>query len=349
MKKILLFSIASLFFLLADAQQNIRIKIIDAGTHYGVENALVILPQKASYLTNSSGEVSIPITSDTGFILISCIGYNSIQTKFEQVKVNTEVMLTPGIVSLQEVVVSSHSLNQSGTISKIDLKLRPVNSAQNFLRTVPGLFTAQHQGGGKAEQIFLRGFDNDHGTDIAVNVDGIPINIVSHAHGQGYNDMHFIIPETVGTIDYGSGPYYTSVGNLNTSGYVKVNTLNALEENSIKVEGGMLNTFRTVGMINHLSKNAATKGQHWFTAGEFLYSDGPFDLPQAFKRKNIFSKFNANLNANHQLTLSAGWFESNWFASGQVPQRAIDDGTITRWGTIDKEKVLQADGISMLC
>ncbi len=326
----------NLFF--AQAQKIIIIKVIDANTQYGVENALVIVPQKASYLTNSSGIANIQIPADTGLVLISCIGFNSIQIKIEHLQANNEVILTPGLVSLQEVIVSSHNLNQTGTISKIDLKLSPVNSSQDFLKTVPGLFTAQHQGGGKAEQIFLRGFDNDHGTDIAVSVDGIPINLVSHAHGQGYNDMHFIIPETVGNIDYASGPYYTSVGNLNTSGYVKVNTLNALQGNSIKVEGGMFNTFRTVGIFNMLSKNEAAKGLHWFTAGEFLYSDGPFDLPQAFKRKNIFSKLNAHLNANNQFSISANLFESNWYASGQVPQRAIDDGTITRWGTVDKEK-----------
>jgi len=87
-------------------------------------------------------------------------------------------------------------------ISNIDLQTNPVNNSQELLRKVPGLFIGQHAGGGKAEQIFLRGFDIDHGTDINISVDGMPVNMVSHAHGQGYADLHFLIPETVEKIDF---------------------------------------------------------------------------------------------------------------------------------------------------
>ena len=98
---------------------------------------------------------------------------------------------------LKEVYIISHSAASIHSFSKIDLNLRPAKSAQEILRIVPGLFIAQHQGGGKAEQIFLRGFDIDHGTDVNISVDGLPVNMVSHAHGQGYADLHFIIPETI--------------------------------------------------------------------------------------------------------------------------------------------------------
>ncbi|HRN45176.1 MAG TPA: Plug domain-containing protein, partial [Flavobacterium sp.] len=104
-------------------------------------------------------------------------------------------------------------------ISKIDLETTPVNSSQEILRKVPGLFIGQHAGGGKAEQIFLRGFDIDHGTDITISVDGMPVNMVSHAHGQGYADLHFIIPETVEKIDFGKGTYYANKGDFATAGY----------------------------------------------------------------------------------------------------------------------------------
>ena len=93
-------------------------------------------------------------------------------------------------------------------------KTNPVNSSQELLRKVPGLFIGQHAGGGKAEQIFLRGFDIDHGTDVVLDVDGMPVNMVSHAHGQGYADLHFLIPETVNKIDFDKGPYYGNKGNL---------------------------------------------------------------------------------------------------------------------------------------
>ena len=100
--------------------------------------------------------------------------------------------------SLTPITISSIKVGtQSASISDIDRSLRPVNTAQDLLRLVPGLFIAQHAGGGKAEQIFLRGFDCDHGTDFNISIDGMPVNMVSHAHGQGYADFHFVIPETV--------------------------------------------------------------------------------------------------------------------------------------------------------
>ena len=105
---------------------------------------------------------------------------------------------------LLEEVTISNSLKYLNTISKIDLEIQPVSNSQDLLRKVPGLFIGQHAGGGKAEQIFLRGFDCDHGTDINVSVDGMPVNMVSHAHGQGYADLHFVIPETVDNIDFNS-------------------------------------------------------------------------------------------------------------------------------------------------
>ena len=99
-------------------------------------------------------------------------------------------------IILHEVVISK-KLNHLNEIAKVDLKVNPVNSSQEVLRSVPGLFIAQHAGGGKAEQMFLRGFDLDHGTDINVSVDGMPVNMVSHAHWQGYADLHFLQPETI--------------------------------------------------------------------------------------------------------------------------------------------------------
>jgi outer membrane cobalamin receptor len=121
--------------------------------------------------------------------------------------------------------------------------------SQEILRKVPGLFIGQHAGGGKAEQIFLRGFDIDHGTDIAISVDGMPVNMVSHAHGQGYADLHFVIPETVEKIDFGKGTYYASKGDFATAGYVTFK-LKKKSREGISIEAGQFNTLRTVGLFN---------------------------------------------------------------------------------------------------
>jgi hypothetical protein len=197
---------------------------------------------------------------------------------------------------------------------------------------VPGLFIAQHAGGGKAEQIFLRGFDIDHGTDIQISVDGLPVNMVSHGHGQGYADLHFVIPELINTIDYGKGPYYTEKGNLNTSGYVSLNTSKTIS-NKLQVEVGQFNSFRALAMANLLDKKNLKENA--YIATEYVYSDGPFESPQNFNRFNFFTKYNNRITENTGITISASAFSSKWNASGQIPQRAIDNKTITRFGAID--------------
>ena len=132
------------------------------------------------------------------------------------------------------------------------MKTAPVNSSQEILRKVPGLFIGQHAGGGKAEQIFLRGFDIDHGTDITIDVDGVPVNMVSHAHGQGYADLHFLIPETIDKIDFGKGPYYADKGNFNTAGYVEFKTKDKIENSVFGLEYGQFNTTRLFLSLIHI-------------------------------------------------------------------------------------------------
>ncbi|WEK21682.1 MAG: TonB-dependent receptor plug domain-containing protein [Candidatus Pedobacter colombiensis] len=234
-------------------------------------------------------------------------------------------------VHLREIIISNSDFRKQ--IMKVDLKMIPVNSAQDLLRKVPGLFIAQHAGGGKAEQIFLRGFDNDHGTDISVMADGIPVNIVSHAHGQGYADLHFLIPETIRDIDFGKGSYYADKGDFNTSGYVNFNTFDKLENNLFKIEGGSFNTIRAVTMINLLNKNSQDK--NFYVASEFNYSDGPFDIKQHFNRINFLAKYNQWIDRKQYLSILGSTFTSGWNASGQIPERAVEQGIISRWGSID--------------
>ena len=214
--------------------------------------------------------------------------------------------------------------------------MKPARSAQDMLRLVPGLFIAQQVGGGKAEQIFLRGFDADHGTDVSVSVDGMPVNLVSHAHGHGWADLHFVIPETIGSYDFGKGSYYTGKGDLTTAGYVSYNTINVLDKSMVKLEGGQFNSGRAVAMINLLSNKAKEKGQSAYIAGEALYTDGPFDYGQNFSRFNLFGKFNSRLGENNKLSVILSTFTSKWRASGEIPDRAEKEGYIQdRFGVID--------------
>ncbi len=233
-------------------------------------------------------------------------------------------------VHLSEVVVRP-KVTSLNVIGAIDLNIAPVKSSQEILQKVPGLFIGQHAGGGKAEQLFLRGFDLDHGTDIAISVDGLPVNMVSHAHGQGYADLHFLIPETLDKIDFGKGPYYASKGNFSTAAYVNFETRKSLKENQITSEIGAFGWNRNLVMLDLLN----TQNNQAYFAAEHTVFDGPFESPQKFSRLNIFGKYTAFSKNGDQLSTSLSHFESSWNASGQIPQRAVDQGIISRFGAID--------------
>lgn len=244
---------------------------------------------------------------------------------------NLEVILEVSTTHLSEVYISPE-LNALNVFTNIDLKTYPVQSSQDLLRKVPGLFIGQHAGGGKAEQMFLRGFDLDHGTDINITVDGMPVNMVSHAHGQGYSDLHFLIPETVNKIDFGKGPYNADKGNFATAGYVNFETKDYLDGSLVQFERGQFNTMRTLAMLDLINKDQ----QSAYVATEYIKTDGPFESPQNFDRINLFGKYTTFLNNNKdKLSLTGSYFTSKWDASGQIPQRAVDNGTINRFGAID--------------
>ncbi|HXS37540.1 MAG TPA: TonB-dependent receptor [Flavipsychrobacter sp.] len=273
-------------------------------------------------------------------IAISFLGYQTIEDEIkieEGVTTEYSLNLMPADVKMSEVTVNAKKDLNLTSISGLDLKLRPVNSTQDLLRLVPGLFTAQHQGGGKAEQIFLRGFDADHGTDVNISVDGMPVNMVSHAHGQGFADTHFIIPETVQEMDYGKGPYQIDKGDFATAGWVGFKLKNSLDNSFVKVEGGSFDYFRTVVGINLLDRKSGNNNQEAYIAGDYGYFRGPFDISENFNRFNLMGKYTNYLSSNKILSLTLSGFQSNWDASGQIPTRAIKEGIVDRFGDLDPE------------
>ena len=281
-----------------------------------------------STATDKFGDFQLSLPTDTARFTISYIGYTTKQIKAVSGAKRMLITLTHGNIDLNEVRISPHLNNASfHTISDIDLNLRPVNSSQDLMRLVPGLFIAQHMGGGKAEQIFIRGFDADHGTDINVAVDGMPVNMVSHIHGQGYADLHFLIPETVATYDFGKGPYYTDHGDLTTAGYLSYATKDALDKSMISLEGGQFNSFRAMAMIDLLGAKAKQNGENAYIAGEYNYTNGPFTYGEHYKRVNLFGKYSKQLDANNKLSISASTFSTSWRASGEIPERAVAAGT----------------------
>ena len=316
------------------AQNTITGKVLDAISRQPQEAVSVSSATNANQktLTDEYGNFSLKCTDPQTGLVVSHIGFKTATINLDG-KTDLKIELQPNAISLEDVKLQSTAITKFNTLAKIDLALNPVKNTQELLRLVPGLFIAQHAGGGKAEQIFLRGFDNDHGTDIQVSVDGLPVNMVSHAHGQGYADTHFIIPETINNIDFGAGPYYTQHGNLNTSGYVAFSTFNNISKSRIQVEAGRFNTFRTLAMIDLLKKNKDK--QSAYIASDFYYTDGATINPQHFNRFNIFGKYNLAITSKTQLTASLSAFKSKWDASGQIPQRSVKDGSIGRFGSLD--------------
>jgi hypothetical protein len=338
MKKISLLFLMLAVYLISKAQTIVTGKIIDAISRQSLEAAYVQQQgnEEIKTLTDQFGNFSIKINRDYRVLQISYVGYKT-DTVDASANSNLLIELQPVTINLKDIIIVQNSGQQKfNTLAKIDLDLNPVKNTQELLRIVPGLFVAQHAGGGKAEQIFLRGFDCDHGTDIVVSVDGMPVNMVSHAHGQGYADAHFIIPETINNIDYGIGPYYTQHGNLNTAGYVNFSTYNNIPESRIQMEAGQLNTFRTLAMLDLLKKNK--DNQSAYVAGEFNYTDGPTINKQNFNRFNLFGKYNLLIRNNTQLTASASAFKSKWDASGQIPTRAVQEGLINPFGSLDHRR-----------
>ena len=314
---------------LANAQ-SIKGRVIDT-KNQAIQGVHILNKQSDRHThSNENGLFFLEGCAKGDTLKISSVGYQSKQIAIYSFDAPMTIRLEEEVVSLEEVTIAAQ-MDPLKIITGIDLQMDPVNSSQDILQKVPGLVMGQHAGGGKAEQIFLRGFDIDHGTDINLTVDGLPVNMVSHAHGQGYADLHFVIPETVDKIDFGKGTYYASKGNFNTAGYVGFMTKQQLDNSQLKLELGQFNTFRTLGMF----KIADAAKHQAYVATEFLSTDGYFESPQNFNRMNIFAKYNGQLTNSDFIQVIASTFGSKWDASGQIPVRAVQEGLITRFGAID--------------
>jgi hypothetical protein len=300
-----------------------------------------------STLTDRQGNFRLMVGSASDSLVISFVGYRAVCVCAEGCchdgscckngvcQMNKEFAMVRQDLDLTAVTIVPFPRASFHTIGQVDLRLRPVNSAQDLMRLVPGLFLGQHQGGGLAEHIFYRGFDADHGTDVNVSVDGMPVNLVSHIHGQGFADLHFLIPELVSKLDYGKGPYYSEYGDFTTAGYVAFRTYDVLDRNEVKIEAGQFRTGRVMAKVNLFGEKFLEKGESAYIAGEAAYTDGPFVWAQHLGRVNLYGKYNVNLSAGTHLTASFSTFSSDWRSSGEIPQRAVDEGLISRWGYID--------------
>jgi outer membrane receptor protein involved in Fe transport len=249
-----------------------------------------------------------------------------------ETQVFSETHADSGILEVAPVTTRGQrpvTASNSQTIRDRDLSLRMITDPADILKVTPGLFVGQHAGGGKANQYFIRGFDIDHGTDLALWFDGMPINNVSHGHGQGYADFHFIIPELVDQVEVNKGPTAIRYGDFATAGSVSMTTRDRLKENQVFLSGGMLNTQRALALMT-LNIPA-----HPLFAFEVYHSDGPYKNPEDMDRFNLFLKAPLLRSHTHSLSLTLMGYGAGWNGSGQIPMRALDNGWVDRYGSED--------------
>jgi hypothetical protein len=216
-----------------------------------------------------------------------------------------------------------------GAITARQLDERPLMRDGEVLETVPGVIVTQHSGEGKANQYFLRGFNLDHGTDFATTVAGMPVNLPTHAHGQGYSDLNFLIPELVTGVQFSKGPYYADQGDFATAGSSNINYANVLERPIVHVDGGG----EGYGRALFAASPQVGRG-HVVVALEAAHNDGPWIHPDNYQKVNGVVRYSQGDTVNG-FSLTAMGYHGQWSSTDQVAQRAVASGEIDRFGAID--------------
>lgn len=239
--------------------------------------------------------------------------------------------LAPYIVQGRDTdLIGTATSASQGIVGANELEARPLLRRGELLEVIPGVVITQHSGGGKANQYFLRGFNLDHGTDFSVSVDGMPVNARSHAHGQGYADLNFLIPELVRQVDYTKGPFFAEVGDFSAAGAADFRLFDVVPESFASVELGehRFARFVTGGTVRGNKSSATT------AALELSHDDGPWQLRENFERVNGFFRHQWTRGAgDYRVTAMA--YRATWRATDQIPLRAVESGQLDRFGTVD--------------
>lgn len=219
-----------------------------------------------------------------------------------------------------------------GQASAEELMDRPLLRRGELLEAVPGVIITQHSGGGKANQYFLRGFNLDHGTDFGVFLDGMQVNFRTHAHGQGYADLNFIIPELIGRLDYRKGPYFAALGDLTTAGEANYRLVDRLDQGIATFSFGEDDYFRA------FLGDSFQAGDGDLTLGvETTHENGPWDTGDDFVRWNGVVKYHTGTETEFT-SLTGMYYQGRWDATDQVAKRAIDQGIIGRFGRLSQSE-----------
>jgi hypothetical protein len=250
---------------------------------------------------------------------------------------NTDVLVTSArtfrdLTELNEPVNGLLGLagaGSEGVVSARQVAQRPTYRSGEVYEAVPGVVVSQHSGEGKANQYYVRGFNIDHGTDLATSVAGVPVNMPTHAHGQGYSDNNFLIPELVSGVQFQKGTYDATEGDFSAAGNINVNYLNVLDRPLLKLEGGE----DRFGRALFAASSRVGRG-HLLYAGEAYHADGPWVNPDDLRKWNGVLRFSQG-DQRSGFSLTATGYSGRWNATDQVPRRAVESGQLDRFGAID--------------
>ena len=239
------------------------------------------------------------------------------------------------VVKLDTLVAASRATDligiasspNQGSVGAVDLARRPLLRPGEVVENIPGVIVTQHSGSGKANQYFLRGFNLDHGTDLAISVDGIPVNMASHAHGQGYADLNFLIPELVERVDFKKGPYYADVGDFGSAGAFNVRYVDRIPAGILRVDGGQLGYGRAVA-VNNIGSSAL------LYAASFEHNDGPWIAGDNERKFDGVLRYSRGTE-RQGFSLTAMGYHNDWRSTDQIPVRAVAVGAFDRFAAID--------------
>lgn len=227
-------------------------------------------------------------------------------------------------------LLGSAASASEGRTGREDLAPRPLVREGEILETVPGLILTQHSGDGKSNQMFLRGFNLDHGTDFSTSVEGMPLNLPTHGHGQGYTDLNFLIPELVDHVDFKKGVYYADLGDFGSAGGADIRFARMLDRPFLKGEIGQHGYVRTVA-----AGSKAVGGGALLLGAELKGYDGPWSRPQDLDKASGLARYSWRTRGGDDLSVLALGYRNDWNASDQVPLRAVTDGGIGEFGQVD--------------
>jgi hydrogenase/urease accessory protein HupE len=256
----------------------------------------------------------------------------------EQDAISTQEVAKPkGAVELEDITIVERADSQvgiadsasQGNIGQAQLKYRPITRPSEVLETVPGLISTQHSGEGKASQYFLRGFNLDHGTDFLTQIEGVPVNQLSHAHGQGWTDTNFLIPELIETLDYKKGNNYAENGDFSSTGSANIHYFKNLPENLIKFTGGSFDYYRGLAAGSHKLGDG-----NLLAAFETVHNNGPWTVGNDYMKFNGVLRYSEE-HENYGWSVTGMAYKADWNSTDQIPIGSLQNGLIDRFAPLD--------------